>query len=98
MAGRPFEVEVSVDETESPTTNVQHVYIAHELRRLGVRWVSLAPRSATDQMKSAWLRDSLRLNSCAVSSARPFTLFPNAPPHAFCRPVRVGVKVVSNYR
>lgn len=41
---RDFEVEVSVDETESPTTHAQHVYIATELRRLGVRWVSLAPR------------------------------------------------------
>ncbi len=39
-----FEVEVSVDETETPTTHVQHAYIAGELRRLGVRWVSLAPR------------------------------------------------------
>jgi tagaturonate epimerase len=39
-----FEVEVSVDETESPTTHAQHIYIATELRRLGVRWVSLAPR------------------------------------------------------
>lgn len=39
-----FEVEVSVDETESPTTHAQHVYIATELQRLGVRWVSLAPR------------------------------------------------------
>ena len=44
MAGRPFEVEVSMDETESPTTNVQHFYIARELRRLGARWVSFAPR------------------------------------------------------
>jgi tagaturonate epimerase len=42
--GVRFEVEVSVDETESPTTNAQHVYMAHELRRLDVRWVSLAPR------------------------------------------------------
>jgi len=39
-----FEVEVSVDETESPTTHAQHVYIARELDRRGVRWVSLAPR------------------------------------------------------
>src|SRR4029077_16997413 len=39
-----FEVEVSVDETETPTTHAEHVYIATELRRLGVRWVSLAPR------------------------------------------------------
>jgi hypothetical protein len=44
MGERPFEVEVSVDETETPTTHVQHLYIAGELSRLGVRWVSLAPR------------------------------------------------------
>ena len=43
-AGRTFEVEVSVDETELPTTHAEHVYIATELRRLGVTWVSLAPR------------------------------------------------------
>ena len=39
-----FEVEVSVDETETATTHAQHAYVASELRRLGVRWVSLAPR------------------------------------------------------
>ncbi len=44
MGDRPFEVEVSVDETASPTTHAQHLYIANELSRLGVRWVSLAPR------------------------------------------------------
>jgi hypothetical protein len=43
-SGVPFELEVSVDETETPTTHVEHVYIASELRRLQVRWVSLAPR------------------------------------------------------
>jgi tagaturonate epimerase len=41
---RDAEVEVSVDETDTPTTPVQHMYVASELRRLGVRWVSLAPR------------------------------------------------------
>jgi hypothetical protein len=40
----PFELEVSVDETETPTSHVEHAYIAGELRRLGVQWVSLAPR------------------------------------------------------
>ncbi len=44
MGERDFEVEVSVDETERPTTHAQHVYISMELRRLGVRWMSLAPR------------------------------------------------------
>ncbi len=41
---RPFELEVSVDETDLPTTFAEHVYIASELKRLGVKWVSLAPR------------------------------------------------------
>ena len=45
LAGdHPFEVEVSMDETEEPTTPAEHVYIASELRRLGVQWVSFAPR------------------------------------------------------
>lgn len=43
-AGRPFELEVSVDETEQPTSAAEHLYIASELKRLGVQWVSLAPR------------------------------------------------------
>jgi hypothetical protein len=44
LGGRPFELEVSVDETSTPTTVAEHAYIAVELRRLEVRWVSLAPR------------------------------------------------------
>jgi hypothetical protein len=39
-----FELEVSVDETQSPTSHAEHLYVAFELTRLGVRWVSLAPR------------------------------------------------------
>lgn len=39
-----FELEVSVDETANPTSVAEHIYIAGELNRLGVRWVSLAPR------------------------------------------------------
>lgn len=41
---RPWELEVSVDETATPTSHLEHLYIALELKRLGVRWVSLAPR------------------------------------------------------
>jgi hypothetical protein len=44
MGGRSFELEVSVDETETPTTPQEHYFVANELRRLGVQWVSLAPR------------------------------------------------------
>ncbi len=48
MGHRPFELEMSVDETETVTTLAEHVYIAHELKRLGVKWVSLAPRYVGD--------------------------------------------------
>jgi hypothetical protein len=43
-AGRPVELEVSVDETETPTSPAEHLWVALELARLGVSWVSLAPR------------------------------------------------------
>ena len=43
-AGRAFELEVSVDETDAPTTPGEHFFFATELRRLGVKWVSMAPR------------------------------------------------------
>jgi hypothetical protein len=39
-----FELEMSVDETNTPTSTAEHFFIATELKRLGVRWVSLAPR------------------------------------------------------
>jgi len=39
-----FELEVSVDETDTPTSDAEHYLVAAELKRLGVQWVSLAPR------------------------------------------------------
>ncbi len=44
MGDAPFELEVSVDETATPTSVAEHVFVASELRRLGVEWVGLAPR------------------------------------------------------
>ena len=41
---RKFEVEISVDETETPTTPLEHLFIGLNLKRLGLRIVSLAPR------------------------------------------------------
>jgi len=43
-SGRTFEVEVSVDETESVTSTFEHFFFASELHRLKVEFVSLAPR------------------------------------------------------
>ena len=39
-----FDFEVSVDETETPTSLLEHFYIASELKRLDVQFNSLAPR------------------------------------------------------
>lgn len=44
----PYEVEISVDETESVTTPFEHFFMAYELKRLGVKLVSLAPRFIGD--------------------------------------------------
>ena len=42
--GKPFEMEMSVDETGTTTSLDEHFYIASELIRHGVPFVSLAPR------------------------------------------------------
>ena len=44
MNGQLIDMELSVDETDTPTSPEEHYFIANELRRLGVRLVSLAPR------------------------------------------------------
>lgn len=41
---RGFDLEVSVDETETPTSPAEHFFIASELQRMGLRWTSMAPR------------------------------------------------------
>lgn len=40
----PAEIELSVDETDQPTTPFEHFLIAAEMKRLGIDLVSLAPR------------------------------------------------------
>jgi hypothetical protein len=44
VASGQFELEVSVDETDSPTSPAEHYFFAAELKRLGAKWVSMAPR------------------------------------------------------
>lgn len=39
-----FDFEVSVDETDAPTTPLEHFFIVNELTRAGVKFTSLAPR------------------------------------------------------
>ncbi len=61
MGDRPFEVEVSVDETASVTTPFEHWLVASELRRLGVEWVGLAPRFIGDFEKGIDYRGDLEI-------------------------------------
>jgi hypothetical protein len=44
MGGRAYDLEMSVDETDTPTSAHEHYFIAGELARCGVPVVSLAPR------------------------------------------------------
>jgi len=55
-----FELEVSVDETETPTTPAEHYYVAAELKRLDVQWVSLAPRFVGDFEKGIDYKGDLK--------------------------------------
>lgn len=43
-AGQPFDLEMSVDETDTPTSAEEHYFIANELLKRDVPVVSLAPR------------------------------------------------------
>ena len=47
-AGRDYEIELSVDETEQPTTLAEHYIIADQCLERGMKLVSLAPRYIGD--------------------------------------------------
>jgi tagaturonate epimerase len=63
-AARPagdYEIEVSVDETDSPTTPLEHLFFALELKRRGLEHlVSLAPRFIGDFEKGVDYRGDLQ--------------------------------------
>lgn len=56
-----FEVEVSVDETDSVTTAFEHFFFAKELNRLGVKFIGLAPRFIGDFEKGIDYKGDLEL-------------------------------------
>ena len=61
MDGKDYEIEVSVDATESPTSALEHLFIALELKRRGVQIASLAPRFTGDFEKGIDFRGDLEL-------------------------------------
>src|SRR5262249_30884318 len=58
-AGRDYEIELSVDETEQPTTLVEHYIIADQCLSRGMKLVSLAPRYVGDFEKGVDFKGDL---------------------------------------
>ncbi|HEY79644.1 MAG TPA: hypothetical protein G4O05_01010 [Caldilineae bacterium] len=76
-----FELEVSVDETETVTSPEEHFFFARELKRLGVQWVSLAPRYVGEFEKGvdyigdlAAFEDSLARHAAIARHLGPYKL------------------------
>lgn len=61
MSSRPSELEISVDETPQPTSPLEHLFIALELKRHGISIVSLAPRFVGDFEKGIDYKGDLPL-------------------------------------
>lgn len=80
--GTPYEIEVSVDETESPTTPLEHLFFVLELKRRGIEnLVSLAPRFIGDFEKGidyrgdlARFEAQLRLHVAVAKFAGPYKI------------------------
>jgi tagaturonate epimerase len=67
MGSSPFEIEVSVDETDEPTSAREHLFIGLELRRLGVpRVVSVAPRFVGEFEKGVDYKGDLKKFEAAL--------------------------------
>jgi hypothetical protein len=80
-AGRGHEIELSVDETEQPTTLAEHYIVAHQCLSRGMRLVSLAPRFIGDFEKGvdykgdlAALERSLRDHAAVAERLGPYKL------------------------
>lgn len=59
--GRPYEIEISVDETDSPTSPLEHLFFGLELKRRQItNVVSLAPRFVGEFEKGIDYRGDLR--------------------------------------
>jgi len=79
--GQDFEIELSIDETEQPTTLAEHYIIADQCLSGGMKLVSLAPRFVGDFEKGvdfkgdhAVLESSLADHAAIASSLGPYKL------------------------
>lgn len=60
-ADRPYEIELSVDETPEPTTPAEHFIVADQCLKSGMKLVSLAPRFVGDFEKGVDFKGDLEL-------------------------------------
>jgi hypothetical protein len=81
QAGRDYEIELSVDETEQPTTLAEHYIIADQCLGHGMKLVSLAPRYIGDFEKGVdykgdveALERSLRDHAAIAEMLGPYKL------------------------
>jgi hypothetical protein len=84
LAGRlpeGFDFELSLDETETPTAPLEHLFIARELRERGVTLASLAPRFPGTLEKGVdWrgdpteLRKAVRIHAAIARTFGPYRL------------------------
>ncbi|MEM8946499.1 MAG: tagaturonate epimerase family protein [Planctomycetota bacterium] len=80
-AGREYEIELSVDETNQPTTLAEHYIIAEQCLESGMKLVSLAPRFIGDFEKGvdfigdlAALQQSLEDHAAIAAQLGPYKL------------------------
>jgi hypothetical protein len=78
---RPYEIELSVDETAEPTTPAEHYIIADQLRHAGVKIISLAPRFMGDFEKGvdykgdlAQLEASMKVHAAIADELGPYKI------------------------
>jgi hypothetical protein len=64
---QPFEIEISVDETDQPTSAAEHFIIADQMRRNDLPLVSLAPRFVGDFEKGIDYKGDLRKLSASLA-------------------------------
>ena len=81
QSGRDYEIELSVDETDQPTTLAEHFIIADQCLGGGMKLVSLAPRFIGDLEKGvdykgdvSALEASLRDHAAIADSLGPYKL------------------------
>jgi len=81
MGKSGFDLEISVDETDQPTTVLEHLFLALELQRNNIPVTSLAPRFIGDFEKGIDFRgdlaafiDALKIHAAIASQYGPYKI------------------------